>query len=995
MPTPKVVRIFISSPSDVRPERLIAARVIERLDREFAYHFRVEAVLWEREPLVATHHFQDIENIPPPRSTDVVVVILWSRLGVLLPQEQFRGAVSGRPVTGTEWEFEDALDAAHKGGVPHLMVYRKVLPVTATLDDDAALERQREQKRLVEAFMQRWFESADAQSFTSAFQSFRTQTEFEDQLYDHLHALLERRIETMAPAAGGEVAAIRWHQPPFRGLQSFEFEHAQVFFGRTRARNELRELLARQAAQDAAFLLVLGASGSGKSSLVKAGLLPDLMLPGMIGRVALCRHAVMRPSDRPEGVLAGLAAALMTAPALPELATLRYTPDRLAALLRDAPEQAVLPIEQGLAEAAKAAQLTEIAEARIAIVVDQLEELFTAEGLPEAEREAFVRALAVLARSGRAWVIATMRSDFFDRLDRVPGLANLAAGEARYLLAAPDEGEIRQMIVQPAREAGLRYEFDDRAGEGLADVIHAQAVRDRGTLPLLSFVLDQLWQRRSDNGVLTFEAYRDLGGLAGALGRRADEVFAAQPPQVQAALPTVLRALVTAGQGEQAAATARPVRLDRFGAGSPQRLLIDAFLAPAARLLVAETGDGGVPQLRIAHEALLTHWPKAREVLAEAMSDLKLRARIEQAAETWQSVAARDRHSFLLQSGRPLAEAEDLRRRLGGELSQDVLDFIGASSRTRRRAVRTRVAAAVALSGGIAASLVVGYYYGRDWLTYRQQRQVEAARTDLKGTTIAYSTSKGTVALDALPGESNSPYLSALLRLIPDRTLDLNSLLLKVNQDVITRTSAGTLFGPGSAQSAQIPEFQTTLNGAVFLHDPPKSRKTFILAIGIAEYRKVPALVTPTSDAQKFASAMQAMGYEVDLVLNPDHIQLATAAQTFETRIAAARNAPEAKLLPSSDPPTVHRGINTGPPSGPGSAPLVDSVAIVYISATGFEVGDQMLVAPTDLEPTNDKSFLQSMLSINDLVDRLRKLTAVQIVIVDTCRDDPFAPVAR
>jgi hypothetical protein len=70
MPAPKVVRIFISSPSDVRPERLIAARVIERLDREFAYHFRVEALLWEREPLVATRHFQDIENIPAPRSTE-------------------------------------------------------------------------------------------------------------------------------------------------------------------------------------------------------------------------------------------------------------------------------------------------------------------------------------------------------------------------------------------------------------------------------------------------------------------------------------------------------------------------------------------------------------------------------------------------------------------------------------------------------------------------------------------------------------------------------------------------------------------------------------------------------------------------------------------------------------------------------------------------------------------------------------------------------------
>src|ERR1700726_3189096 len=98
------IRIFISSPADVRPERLKAEQIIARLDREFAYHFHVEAVLWEREPLVAAHHAQDERNIPRPRGMDIVVVILWARLGMLLPQDRFRGAITGRPVTGTEWE---------------------------------------------------------------------------------------------------------------------------------------------------------------------------------------------------------------------------------------------------------------------------------------------------------------------------------------------------------------------------------------------------------------------------------------------------------------------------------------------------------------------------------------------------------------------------------------------------------------------------------------------------------------------------------------------------------------------------------------------------------------------------------------------------------------------------------------------------------------------------------------------------------------------------
>lgn len=102
MPDKAVIRIFISSPADVRPERLVAEQIVTRLNREFTYHFRVEAVLWEREPLVATYHFQDSHNIPTPRSADIVVVILWSRLGVPLPEKDFRGALSGRVVTGTE-----------------------------------------------------------------------------------------------------------------------------------------------------------------------------------------------------------------------------------------------------------------------------------------------------------------------------------------------------------------------------------------------------------------------------------------------------------------------------------------------------------------------------------------------------------------------------------------------------------------------------------------------------------------------------------------------------------------------------------------------------------------------------------------------------------------------------------------------------------------------------------------------------------------------------
>jgi tetratricopeptide (TPR) repeat protein len=674
MASKATIRIFISSPSDVRPERLIAERVIARLDLEFGHRIRVEALLWEREPLVASRHFQDIGNIPAPHTADIVVVIVWSRLGVLLPPDQFRGSISGRPVTGTEWEFEDALASARKDGTPPILFYRKQAESTTGMSDRAALQEKIEQLDRVDDFIGRWFRGTDGQTATAAWHSFSTTAEFEDRVYEHLHALLTKRL------AGESGDTVRWQGSPFRGLESFEFEHAPVFFGRTRARSELREVLARQVSKGSAFVLVLGASGSGKSSLVKAGLIPDLMLPGMIGRVALCRRAVLRPGDQPDDLMRGLAAAIMAPTALPELARLRYTPERLADLLREAPKQAILPIEQGLAEAAKVAALTEIAEARLVLLVDQLEELFTIQTIGEEQRNAFVAALAALAQSGLVWVVATMRSDFFDRIDTVPALVQLASSESRYLLQQPDSAEIGQIIRRPAREAGVRFEFDAQRGISLNDEI-LRAAGNRSALPLLSFLLDQLWQQRTHNNELTFAAYRSLGGLEGALGRRATQVFENQSPEVQAALPRVLRALVTVASSTANEATARTMPISRFAENSAERKLVEIFLAPEARLFVADAEEGGnEPRIRVTHEALLTHWDRAREQITEDRADLELKARLEHAAARWHATDGNQRDSLLLGSGLPLSEAADYIERRSEECEDAVIEYVRCSS---------------------------------------------------------------------------------------------------------------------------------------------------------------------------------------------------------------------------------------------------------------------------------------------------------------------------
>lgn len=695
----RTLRVFISSPADVRPERLIAERVVRRLDQEFTLHLDLRAVMWEREPLLASHHFQEL--ITPPHDTDIAVVILWSRLGTTLPADKFTGPLSGGEVSGTEWEFEDALKSYRERNSPEILMYCKTAEPTVSLGDTQAARQRLEQKERVDAFLGKWFADQQRGNPSRASWMFADTTQFEEMLEDHLRVLAARQVD-----GAGDNDGQRAPGNPYRGLQSFELENADFFFGRTRARNELREVLARRIESGQAFVLVFGASGSGKSSLVKAGLLADLALPGMMGRVALIRHGVMRPSDRGGKPIEALAAAMIgRATALPELARapFDYTVESLAALLREAPAHTVPPIRQALGQAGRVAGLSEAGEARLIIVVDQLEELFTQEQLPESEREALVTALEALTQSGLVWVVATMRSDFFDRLERLPTLAALSAGEGRYLLLPPDEGEIGQIIRGPAREAGLRFEIDPVRALGLDDVILRATGRAAGALPLLSFLLDQLWRRRTAEGMLTFAAYDDLGGLEGAIGRRAEEVFRDQPDAARGDLVALLRALVTV-TGDTA--TSRSAPLAQFPEGSPLRVLVDAFLDPQARLLVAE-GDSGTSQLRLAHEALLTHWPRARDQVAADARDLELRGRLEEEAKRYDDASRRDKRGRVLPAGLRLDEGLALCGRWGAALPTEVTAFVTASRRAARRNRQRRIAS---IAGAVLALPLVAFF---------------------------------------------------------------------------------------------------------------------------------------------------------------------------------------------------------------------------------------------------------------------------------------------
>jgi hypothetical protein len=149
------IRIFISSPGDVREERTLAQRVIERVQLEFAGRVVLEPVFWEHEPLLATDTFQS--QITRPADTDVMIAILWSRLGTRLPSD-IRRKDGSRYESGTEFEFEDAAESFRKTGKPQLLVYRKTTKASVQLDDEKALLERIEQKRKLDRFVNHWFQ---------------------------------------------------------------------------------------------------------------------------------------------------------------------------------------------------------------------------------------------------------------------------------------------------------------------------------------------------------------------------------------------------------------------------------------------------------------------------------------------------------------------------------------------------------------------------------------------------------------------------------------------------------------------------------------------------------------------------------------------------------------------------------------------------------------------------------------------------------------------
>ncbi len=444
------------------------------------------------------------------------------------------------------------------------------------------------------------------------------------------------------PSASAPVAAPAWEGSPYPGLQHFTPEDASIFFGRAA---ESQELLARLADPANRFLAVVGASGSGKSSLVAAGVIPRLNeIPG--GQDWLWLR--FTPGGLGNDPFLTLAAKLE-----PFLERRGWLGREIAELLRTRGE---------LAELADLL-LADQQKSELLLFIDQFEELFTL--TDAAHHPRFIAMLAKAAEAQRVRLVLTLRADFYHHSVAHPRLARLLR-LGSYPLAASDSRALLEMITRPAAVAGLRFE------EELPWRILEDTGREPGALALMAFALAQLYKQKA-NGTLTKAAYHSFGGVKGVIGKQADATFAELSSAVQAKLGAVFRELVEVD--ERGEATRRRALLEPLTDSVEAKRLVSALTD--ARLLVTSRGKDNTAIVEVAHEALLRSWPRLRNWIDKTRDDLRLRRQITQAAAEWQE---HDRAEKYRWPDERVVEAADMLAHLGldvEELSQVEQDFLG------------------------------------------------------------------------------------------------------------------------------------------------------------------------------------------------------------------------------------------------------------------------------------------------------------------------------
>jgi hypothetical protein len=484
---------------------------------------------------------------------------------------------------------------------------------------------------------------------------------------------------------------------PYPGLMSFQEADADRFFGRD---DQIARVIGRLATQP--LIAIVGPSGVGKSSFVRAGLVPALK------REAPWATIAMRPGRSP----------LTTLAALSDPAN-AHDPEHVRAVAQHLLHE---PGYLGAVLRWRAASHG----CRVLLYIDQLEELYAVVPDP-AERSAFVTCLRAAADdpSSPVRVVFSLRSDFLDRAaeDRA-FMASLTDG-MHYLMPLGPDG-LRQALIRPAEQAGHGFESAELVGRMVADVAQTP-----GALPLLQFAAARMWDARDrPRRLMTAASYLAMGGIAGALAVHADAVLAELSPTRRRLAQAVFQRLVTADD------TRAIVDLDELVRLAPDPAEVHGLLdlLVGARLLVTKSDDQGAgASVELVHESLIAAWPQLRQWADAGREEAAFLVQLRQAAQQWE---ARGTPAGLLWRGEAADEARRYAHRLGDTLGPRERRFIDAVIAHASRASRIQRLAVVAtmavLAGLVVVGLIVVIWVRRaEQEALRQAAEASAARGEL------------------------------------------------------------------------------------------------------------------------------------------------------------------------------------------------------------------------------------------------------------------------
>lgn len=443
---------------------------------------------------------------------------------------------------------------------------------------------------------------------------------------------------------------------PYKGLQPFEEADAEDFYGRATLIDKLIERM-KEPGDIRRFLAVIGPSGSGKSSVVKAGLIPALRKGALPD--SDCWYMIeMVPGTDPFRELGSALLSVCTTPI-----------DNLQERLRTDAQALVQVVDQILPEGSQFGLL---------LTIDQFEEVFTQLN-DEAARTHFLNLLlmAIADPNCRIRILITLRADFFDRPLLYAGFGEMVRRRNEVVLPlSPDE--MREAIMGPAERAGVVIE------SGLVAAIMTDLAAQPGALPLMQYALTEVFERR-DGNVLTLDAYRASGGVLGALARRAEDLYQETATDAQDIMRQVFLRLVNLGDGAED--TRRRAHQSELMAVTEKEDVVNGVLDKLGkyRLLTFDHDpETRAPTVAVAHEALIREWPRLRGWLDDSRDDIRLQRRLSAEVEQWQT---NGRDASFLATGVRLQQYEVLVAQSTVALTPDERDYVRASVAERERLI--------------------------------------------------------------------------------------------------------------------------------------------------------------------------------------------------------------------------------------------------------------------------------------------------------------------